>query len=253
MSFENGPLSPPPAASSADGERLEGSSYQNSRPAAIPIIHQYNQKNNQGAQNFFRLGDANLEPNVGLTNSYDTAVFGLALHEILENLRLANMIAAGVSIILLLVTWLFRLVKGELDRVVLSSYLGFLSLVLLMLELMSIYKIESVDSLVKENFGFLQHPVGKSVFLYLLATLCWAIGGVLEFIVSILYVSSATILLFVWVNDPEFRRAMDEHRDADNVQTPARSAQTWTEYASSFTNYAKATSETASLLGSVQN
>lgn len=254
MKYEGDPLLPP--------SYQHGTSNGNSRAAALPTIRHYDEQFmpattyvDASPRRFFgRSGDASLRPNTGETNSYDTALFGLALHELLENLRLANIIAAVASMGSLLASWFLRLVTAQLGKLVLAGYLAFLSFVLLMVEMLSIFHVASIDARLKENFGLLRHPMGKTMFIYLLATLCWGIGGLMEMIIGVVYFLSATVLFTAWVTYPEFRRPFeDEDKEEDEGQKrpplAPRSA-SWSQYSSSFSTFVRTSSEHASLIGS---
>jgi hypothetical protein len=87
---------------------------------------------------WFGRRDATLEPNTGLTNSYDYALFGLALHELLDRLRYSII---GSSIWLFLViffTWWTRLVRPV--GLFLSVLLAILAFVLLVVEVSSLFR-----------------------------------------------------------------------------------------------------------------
>lgn len=248
---------------SSSYQNLAGGSHGNlvgtaSRAAALPQIryddenevingHGSARLNHQDVRTFFSSGDASLLPNIGLTNSYDTSLFGLALHELLEKLRLTNMIASLASIGLLLFTWLWSTLTLHWDRLVLSCYLGFFAVVLLAMELCSLWNVytdssrasfvTSVDTFVKANFGLLRHPIGKSCFLFLQATLCWAIGGVsgsgiAELAIGLLYFGSAASLLALWFTDPAFRSPFQQEYNAEDEDEnfQVHNESTWREW-----------------------
>jgi len=196
----NPPSSAPPLPPRDEEDGF--ASYQNGngvRAANIPIIHHYDSQDEdprlQHLSSCGFRGDPSWRPNTGETNVYDTAVFGLALHELLDYLRLANICCGLASILLLAAGFLFRLVLLRLDKLVLSSYLGFLAVTLLLSELLSLWRVESLDHQLRDNFGLIYHPPGKVVFIYVLATLCWAIGGLGEVLLGWIYFGSASILL----------------------------------------------------------
>jgi hypothetical protein len=195
---------------------------------------------------------------VGRTNRYDTALFGLALHELLENIRLTNLASTSASIALLMVTWFWKLLTGQFSRLVLSCYLGFLSGLLLLVEVIGIWSVSSIDVFFKRNFGLLRHPLGRCIYLALLSTMCLAIGGWWYLAVGALYALTATVLLYAWVVYPELRRpfevedAEDGSLGLDGAVLASRGSQsvTWSSFSGSFSSYMRAGSETAALLGS---
>lgn len=247
----------PPSYQHGGGGAIHGShTMMNGRAADLPAIRHYDdQQQLDNPLRFFAYGDASLRPNTGETNSYDTAIFGLALHELLENLRMANIVAAVVSMAALLASWLLRLLTGEIGKLVLAGYLAFFSFVLLLVEMLSIWNVQSVNLFLKDNFGMLRHPVGKTVFIYLLSTICFGIGGVTELLVGGIYFCSASLLLWTWCFYPEFRRPFEqEDREEDQPTRPVASektfSQSWSYYSGNFSSFAKTTSEHAALLGS---
>lgn len=192
-------------------------------------------------------GDASWRPNTGETNVYDTAIFGLALHELLDTLRLTNVVAGLTSILLLASTWLFKLVTLHIDQLVLSCYLAFLATALLSAELIQMYQVDlwSLHSLLRQNFGLLYHPPGKIFFCYLLASLSWGIGGVWEFLLGWVYFASASILLYVWASYPEYRKLFrnfnsesDEEVEARRKQSAPRS-NSWSFLGNSLSSFTK--------------
>jgi len=249
-----------------------GSRGGSSRAAAAPKIRHYHDDSEQQQRDprdffFVARGDASLRPNTGETNVYDTAVFGLALHELLENLRLANIVAALAATALLLTSWFVRLLTGKFGKLVLSAYLAFLSLVLLGTEVVGIFKFQSADAWLSRNFGLLHHPVGKSIYIFLLSTICFGIGGIPEFILGGLYLVCSLLLLYVWFSYPDFRRRFTTDDEEDDEEQRRRRAAaessprvSWSDYTtSSFFKKAAAgirgkggerTGEKASLLGS---
>jgi len=237
---------------STDADPLLPKSYQQGgggRAAAPPAIRNFHGNEGTGTSGvgagadqgdvrdfFFVRGDASLRPNTGETNSYDTAVFGLALREILENIRLANIIAALVALVLLVVSWFMRLVTGQIARLVLSCYLAFLSAVLMAVEMVGMWKFLAADAWIRDNLGLVRHPVGKICYIYLLSTVCLGIGGIPEFVLGALYFVCATLLLFVWCAYPEFRRQFADSGDDDEGAAAAAAEQTrasWSEFAGS--------------------
>jgi hypothetical protein len=230
-------------------------SYQHSRAAALPAIRHYQEEDDDPRSFFVVRGDATLRPNTGLTNRYDTALFGLALHELLEHIRLANLISSASSVLLLLVSWFWRLLTGQIARLVLSCYLGFLAGLLFLVEVMSLWSLSSVDHFLKDNFGLLRHTVGRCIYIFLLSTLCFAIGGWWYWAVGVLYVLTSIVLLYAWTVYPELRRpfeaedANDSVSDANaNATEGSRSSVTWSSYSSTVSSFVKAGSETAALL-----
>jgi hypothetical protein len=226
-------------------------SYQNNIPQVrqlddtlIPLRHAY-------------YGDATLQPNTGLTNSYDYALFGLALHELLDRLRLSIIVSCLVLSVVIFFTWWLRILHPiSLSLLIL---LGVMVLILLVVELSSILQAAGGNSASSGNssntddasargqltkaFRFtehvglmvLYHPIGKTVYLVLCSTLCWAVGGAWEKLLGLLFAANAAVLMYCWSTYPEFRRTFDKPSDAasssedDFPQGEARSA-SWSYY-----------------------
>jgi hypothetical protein len=202
-------------------------------------------------------GDASLRPNVGRTNRYDTALFGLALHELLEYIRLANLLSSAACVSLFFVSSFWKLMTGQIDRLVLSCYLGFLAALLLLVEAVGIWNVSSVDHFLKQNFGLLRHPLGRCIYIVLLSTMCFAIGGLWYWVVGVLYALTALVLLYAWIAYPELRRPFEVEEPGDGLARDSgipgsgrSQSVTWSSYSSSFSSYMRAGSETAALLGS---
>jgi hypothetical protein len=221
----------------------------NNRAAAMPAIHHYDENDCEPDPRLRYLssgfrGDASWRPNTGETNVYDTAIFGLALHELLDNLRLTNVVAGLTSILLLATTWLLKLVTLHIDKLVLSCYLAFLASALLAAEWIQMYQIDmwSLQALTRKNFGLLYHPPGKIFFCYLLASLAWGIGGVWEFLLGWVYFASASILLYVWASYPEYRRLFVHFNSEDDdvaARRPAARSNSWSYLGNSLSSFSK--------------
>jgi hypothetical protein len=227
-------------------------SYQHGRPALQPTIYNYQDNEDNNARSLFAMrGDTNLQPNVaGLTNSYDRAPFGLALHELLEQVRATNAIASLASCSWTIVTWIW-FPPSDVTRVVLSAYQCVLSVVLFSVELLKSWNIKSADVFLKDNFGMMRHPVGKAVYTVGLASLCFAIGGVGEILVGLVFLGSSCSLFYVWTVNPELRYLFQQEDKTDDLPTSDASMNNarWSYYSDSPNSFATPTTEKASLLG----
>lgn len=265
----------------ADDSREAGSaynSYQHDPPAVqqlgeiVPQRHAY-------------YGDATLEPNTGLTNSYDYALFGLALHELLDRLRLSIIINAILTFLITFFTWWTRLFRPF--DMALSITLGFLALILLVVDVQSIVRPTRTDGAsasvstaagiatvenendrsnraklnkflkFTEQVGLmvLYHPIGRTLYLFTCGCLCLRIGGWWEDLLGGMFVANAGVLIYCWVTYPELRRTYEavggtQGEEVHN-QTAARSA-SWSYYnqaiTSSVSSLSGKVSEKASLL-----
>jgi len=253
------PPPPPPEPEDKDESDplLLGASYQHNevplnggggRAANAPTIRHYDEEEGGDPRSLFRygFGDSTIRPNIGQDNAYDHAIFGLALHELLEYLRMTNIAAAITADLLLLSTWLWKFVTLHWPQLVLSVFLATLSTMLLLTELMSLHKIQRIDSFLRDNFGILYSPVGKSVYLYFLATLCWGMIGLFEMLLGWVYFLSATVLLAAYMMYPELRRPQQDITESLPREAPR--AHSWSAYSTSFSSFMAASSEKTSLL-----
>jgi len=240
-------------------------SYQHGAPAVkqlddiIPQRHAY-------------YGDASLKPNTGLTNSYDYALFGLALHELLDRIRLSIIIVSGLTVTSVALTWWTRIFRPI--QLGLAIVIAAMALVLLVVEVSGIWKTAGTESAsatgseenqsklmqfvaFTEKVGLLilYHPVGKTIYLMILAILCWASISWIEGVFGVGHFANALALLYCWLTYPEFRRTFDPPDDSDKADTtdPAARTASWSYYSStenSLSSMYKSASEKASLLGS---
>jgi hypothetical protein len=200
-------------------------------------------------------GDASLQPNTGRTNSYDYALFGLALNELLDRLRLSIIISSLLLFLVVFFTWWQHLLHPF--QLVLSLVVGFMVLVILVVEVSSIFRGEGTESasilsnqqgdtsnqaLVKrflqavERGGLLilYHPIGKTIYLVVCGALCWIVGGIADWLLALLFFANAAVLLYCWITYPEFRRTFQPSPDEDSEEigsheSPPRAA-SWSPY-----------------------
>jgi len=215
-------------------------------------------------------GDATLEPNTGRTNSYDYALFGLALHEILDRLRLSIIVNSLLMFLFIFFTWWIHLFRPF--RLILSLVIGALALVLLVVEVSSILNPQGAATAVNsssssidtgtdgsdssssnrqsyyeaklkqflrftERLGLLvlYHPIGKTIYLSVCGVLCCVVGGV-SYLLGALFFLNAAVLLYCWLTYPEFRRTFEREEGAPLAGASANrgpgSRAMWSEYSS---------------------
>jgi hypothetical protein len=110
-----------------------------------PAVHQLEDANFASPQpQHAYFGDASLAPNTGLTNSYDYALFGLALHELLDRLRLSIIINAVLLLALLFFTWWRRLFQPA--HLAMSIGLAALVFIMLVVEVKSVFDAAGTKS-----------------------------------------------------------------------------------------------------------
>lgn len=210
-------------------------SYQHSYHNDPPTVHHFD---DPAPRKHAYYGNAHLQPNTGLTNSYDYALFGLALHELLDRLRLSIIINALLLIALLFFTWWQRLFQPV--HLVMSFLLAALVLTLLVVEIKSIFdgtststttttntptsQRQTLERLLKamEQAGLmiLYHPIGRILYLITCAALCFWIGGAVEALLGGMFLVNAGGLLYCWITYPEFRRTFATREEDDSTQEP---------------------------------
>lgn len=225
-------------------------------------------------------GDATLEPNTGLTNSYDYALFGLALHELLDRLRQSIVLNGAVMFVVLCFTWWTHLFRPL--HLFLWIVLSAMVVTLLVVELMSLFQSEggpdsastasntnNFNSNSNTNAGiagvvghgklaaFLQlteqtglmilyHPIGRMLYLTCCGVLCAWIsnGNVVTLAMGTWFVGNAALLLYCWVTYPEFRQTF--HRQDDEPDNNPLATADPTSRTAAWSHYYQATSTAVS-------
>lgn len=170
-------------------------------------------------------GDASINPNVGLTNSYEYALFGLAPNELIDYHQKGIIILSLCTAFLIILT---TVIKRFLHpaQLILSFYLVFLVLVLAISDTINylLYNpntnpqqqqryemiVRNIREFIINNFGLLLYPFpGRVFYLCICSTLCVAIGGILEFVFGMAYFLSACITYYCWMVYPEYRKTYE--------------------------------------------
>ena len=213
------------------------------------------------------MGNSSLLPNIGLTNSYDTSC--IAIHESIQQIRLGICMVSGLTFLVVFFFWGLRLFELQWGKLVVFFYLAFFAVLLGVAEFIALMGLKTMASTngasalaepkespwsgplrqVQNNFGFLFHPVGKPAFLILMATLCWALGGIWEFFLGFAYFLMA-IVLTLFGQETEFRRnyypELPDPTDNKAMDyMPGVRAATWSYFSSKVTG---TPAETATLL-----
>lgn len=205
------------------------SSYQ-SRSAPLPSITNYGISPTRKSRKQRQIPDyenhpdpftaeANPEfrPNTGKTND-DVGGFG-SLTEVVFRLRWATIVTTLTTLVWEGFAFPARLLVDawwNSARVVLAAYLGIFALMILGVEL---------NAPMKDNFGVLYHPIGRSVFLYLMSSMCL---GILEAwwegMLGIAYFLCGTGYIFAYFRYPEYQR-WDDYNESEvwsNMRTAIR-------------------------------
>lgn len=163
-------------------------------------------------------GDASLRPNTGESNWAD----GAALNEVVWRIRIINLVVCTLAI-LFQVPALLGQVLFSPAKAVLGCYLVFFCGVLCCFELHT----PVVDTMIRDNFGMLHHPLSRVVFLVVLASVCWSQGG-LESILAVVIVGNALYIVFVFARYPEYRRIHnDEQADLVSIVRKRATRYAW--------------------------
>jgi len=163
-------------------------------------------------------GNANINPNTGETNSAQGA--GTALAEVVFTIRVINLMACSVAILLEILFLMGRLIFHP-ARAVLSAYLCFFASLLCCFELHTPW----VSRIIEEQFGMLQHPISRSFFIFLIVGLCWGQGtGILELALGGVFLFNAFYTIFAFIRYPEYRRMNDEIPQRDLISAAREQA-----------------------------
>lgn len=209
---------PSSSPSSSTTSNKYHSSYQDSRAAAVPMITNYGVSPSQtfyprsGESSYgtakinsstYR-GDTNVRPNTGQTNDEYGGIG--SLREITSRLRWLTIACTLTALIwegfafparLLVHTW------DHAAKVVLGGYLAFFSLLLLGVEL---------NAPLRDSFGVLYHPLGRSFLLILMSSMCYGIHiDWWELLLCIAFFGCSCGYIYAYIKYPEYRRWQDYH------------------------------------------
>jgi len=200
-------------------------SYQNnayqSRSAPMPAITNYGISPSRKSRKQSEMPDfendsnskANPEfrPNTGKTND-DVGGIG-SLTEVVSRLRWATIATTLATIVwegfafpsrLLIDAWM------NSARVILAAYLGIFALMILGVEL---------NAPMKDSFGILYHPIGRSLLLFLMSSMCL---GILEAwwegALGIFYFICGAGYVFAYFRYPEYQR-WDGYNDSESWES----------------------------------
>lgn len=142
-------------------------------------------------------GDIHLRPNTGQTND-DSGGIG-SLTEVAQKLRILTIVASTVATLWECFALPARILLWEYPaKTVLGAYLALFCLLLLGVEL---------KAPLRDSFGILYHPLGRSLLLFLMSGMCF---GILltwwEIILGIAFVLLGGGYLYAYHNYPEYRR-----------------------------------------------
>jgi len=147
-------------------------------------------------------GNTTLNPNRGLTNSYDTTC--IAFHEWIQQIRAAICGVGAFTLLLVFVTSPFRLF--DIGQLLLCLFVGALAAVMTVAEASVLFALDNspLPQLLRKRFGIIFTPVGKVCLLGLLSTLCFALKGFFETVLGLAYFALAAGVLVLNQHE-EFR------------------------------------------------
>jgi hypothetical protein len=164
-------------------------------------------------------GDATVRPNIGESNA---AIGEASLKESLWKGRLLNIVACSVAIV-----WqvLHSIIGNVLflhpARTVLGMYLTLFSILILSFET---GLVVVGQDLVRQQFGLLYHPLGRSFLLLQMSGLAIGQGGIVDILLGIVFLGSSvyTMITFCWY--PAYRRriAAGEEEERQSILVTAR-------------------------------
>mmetsp|Transcript_15329 Transcript_15329/g.31159 ORF Transcript_15329/g.31159 Transcript_15329/m.31159 type:complete len:334 (+) Transcript_15329:231-1232(+) len=222
------PMAPPPSAPPATPPPTPPSWRQKKAPEfkenygtsqqSSSSYHDTNGDSGRGLNSF--RGDATLRPNVGLTNSYEYALFGWTLQELVVNLRYLNLGASTLTLFYVAFAWIGKVFTFQWGTAVILGYLSVLSFALFLVELMGFYRTQLsqrgitsnsthtfvMEEHIRDQLGLLYHPGGKAGYVFFLAVLCWSLKMVTLRLIALAYCFSAFGYIYAFNTYPEFRQ-----------------------------------------------
>lgn len=165
------------------------------------------------------LGDTNIRPNTGESNA---AVGEESLQESLWKGRVVNIAACTVALLLEIPNLLGHVFRIHPARAVLGLYLSFFSLLLLG------YEIDMFGrNQIRQYFGLLHHPVGRSFVVFLMGGLAIGQGGIFDLLVGIVFVWSALYNLVTYIWYPQYRQRTSLEEERQSLFEQAKQNHAW--------------------------
>lgn len=163
-------------------------------------------------------GDASLRPNVGAANSAD----GDALPELLWKIRVLNLAACSLSVLLEIPAFLGQFLFFQWDRAILGGYLMVFCLILILYEVHT----PAIATPLQDHLGLIYHPLGRAFYLVLVGGLCVGQSWIFFVVVGAVFWSSAAGTLYAYMKFPQYRRQFNDEHPRD-LWMAARSRYSW--------------------------
>jgi hypothetical protein len=138
-------------------------------------------------------------------------------------MRVANMVACFLAILLEIPNVLGRVFALQPARAILGIYLSFFAGLVCCFEFHNPW----TDSIIQDQFGLLNHPIGRSFILLLMGGLAIGQATVLDFLMGLVFVSNAILTTYAFLRYPEYRRQTDEQSDIFQVAKSRATQYAW--------------------------
>jgi hypothetical protein len=172
----------------------------------MPRVTHYTDGGRNTSTSSYR-GDATLRPNTGEINSAE----GEALNERLHRLQVMIVSTCIVAMLLEIPVFLGNALTLHPSRAILGIYLIFFSLLLGLQQVHTPY----ISEILRHNVGILFHPLGKSMYLFLLGGLCIGQAWVGMYVVGGIFWWISLEMIYSFVKYPHYRRQFDEQHQDD--------------------------------------
>ena len=159
--------------------------------------------------NAFR-GDATLRPNIGESNA---AIGEESLRESLWKGQIINVVACSLAILLQIWDFIANVLFVRPAKTVLGLYLTLFSILLLCFE------TGLGRDLVRQQFGLLHHPMGRSFILLQMGGLAIGQGSIVDIMLGSVFVGNGvyTMVTFCWY--PAYRRRLAQDGGEEERQS----------------------------------
>ena len=157
-----------------------------------------------------------LNPNAQrVANSAEGA--GTALPELILRMRIINLILCTLALGLEIPFWIGRVVMLNLSELVLGVCLCSFALLLCCWEM----HVPVLGEAIRENFGIIYHPFGRSAFFVMMGGLCIGQGG-LELYLGAVILLNAIYTIYIPCRYPHYYKAYEECGEEDMRELAAR-------------------------------
>jgi hypothetical protein len=164
-------------------------------------------------------GDVLIRPNTGQTNSAD----GDSFAESVWKMRVANLAACFLAILLEIPNFLGHVFSLQPARAILGIYLSFFAGLLCCFEFHNPW----TDKIIQDQFGVLNHPIGRSFILLLMGGLAIGQATLFDFLLGLVFGVNAILTTYAFIRYPEYRRQTEEQSDIFQVAKSRAAQYAW--------------------------